>query len=72
MVGVELYDPTTGQPATGRVAALQAHCRESGRLLLMNAGTYGNVLRWMPPLVVTADEISIALAAFEAALDATL
>ncbi len=32
-----------------------------GRLLLMNAGTYGNVLRWMPPLVVTEDEISIAL-----------
>jgi 4-aminobutyrate aminotransferase len=72
MVGVELCDPTTGQPATGRVAALLAHCREQGRLLLMNAGTYGNVLRWMPPLVVTADEIAIALEAFGAALGATL
>jgi 4-aminobutyrate aminotransferase len=72
MVGVELYDPETSRPAGDSVAALQAHCREHGRLLLMNAGTYGNVLRWMPPLVVTEAEISTALIAFGAALAATV
>ena len=30
----------------------------------MNAGTYGTVLRWMPPLVVTEHDIDLALAAF--------
>ena len=30
----------------------------------MNAGTFGNVLRWMPPLVVDEAEIALALDAF--------
>ena len=34
----------------------------------MSAGTDGTVLRWMPPLVVSAPEIDEALAAFAAAL----
>ncbi|HKY14603.1 MAG TPA: aminotransferase class III-fold pyridoxal phosphate-dependent enzyme [Microthrixaceae bacterium] len=70
MNGVELYE-ADGSPATARVAQVVAHCREEGRLLLMNAGTYGNILRWMPPLVVTRDEVSTGLAAFATALDAT-
>jgi 4-aminobutyrate aminotransferase-like enzyme len=37
----------------------------------MNAGTFGNVVRWMPPLVVTEAEIDEALAAFGRALAAT-
>jgi 4-aminobutyrate aminotransferase len=64
MVGTEFADPD-------RVAAIQRHCLEEGRLILMNAGTYGTCLRWMPPLVVTEHEIDLALAAFGAALKAT-
>lgn len=64
MVGTELHD-------AARVAAIQKHCLEEGHLILMNAGTYGRTLRWMPPLVVTADEIDLALATFGAALKAT-
>jgi acetylornithine aminotransferase/4-aminobutyrate aminotransferase len=37
----------------------------------MSAGTYNTVLRWMPPLVVTAGEVDEALEAFGAALKAT-
>ena len=70
MVGCELT-ALDGAPDAARVAAIAAHCREHGRLLLMNAGTAGNVLRWMPPLIVTEAEIDQALAAFTAALDAT-
>ncbi len=64
MVGTEFTD-------AARVAAITKHCFEEGRLILMNAGTYGRTLRWMPPLVVTDGEIDLALAAFGAALKAT-
>jgi 4-aminobutyrate aminotransferase len=64
MVGTEFRD-------AARVAAVQRHCLEEGKLILMNAGTYGTCLRWMPPLVVTDQEIDLALAAFSAALKAT-
>jgi 4-aminobutyrate aminotransferase-like enzyme len=50
------------------VDAVRLHCLEHGRLVLMNAGTYGTVLRWMPPLVVDEHEISLALDAFADAL----
>jgi 4-aminobutyrate aminotransferase len=53
------------------VAAVITHCLRNGKLIIMNAGTYGNVIRWMPPLVTTEAEIDLALAAFAAALDAT-
>jgi 4-aminobutyrate aminotransferase len=50
------------------VDAVRVHCLEHGKLVLMNAGTYGTVLRWMPPLVVDEHEISLALDAFGDAL----
>ena len=64
MVGTEFADPV-------RVAAIQKHCLEEGRTILMNAGTYATTLRWMPPLVVNEREIDLGLAAFGAALKAT-
>jgi 4-aminobutyrate aminotransferase-like enzyme len=64
MVGTEFDDPA-------RVAAITKHCLEEGHLILMNAGTYGKCIRWMPPLVVNEREIDQALAAFGAALKAT-
>jgi 4-aminobutyrate aminotransferase len=33
-------------------------------LLLLTCGTYGNVIRWIPPLVVNAEQIDDALAVF--------
>jgi 4-aminobutyrate aminotransferase len=64
MVGVELA-------SAARVTAVQRHCLDNGHLILMNAGTRGEVLRWMPPLVVSAGEIGSALDAFGNALRAT-
>jgi 4-aminobutyrate aminotransferase len=64
MVGTSFDDPA-------RVPKVIKHCLDEGRLILMNAGTYGNVIRWMPPLVVTADEIDEAVNAFTNALKAT-
>jgi 4-aminobutyrate aminotransferase len=64
MVGASFEDPE-------RVPAVIQHCLREGRLILMNAGTYGNIIRWMPPLVVSAAEIDEAVTAFSNALKAT-
>ncbi len=64
MVGTVFDDPA-------RVPRVIAHCLTEGRMILMNAGTYGNVIRWMPPLVVSADEIDEGVHAFANALKAT-
>jgi 4-aminobutyrate aminotransferase-like enzyme len=64
MVASSFSDPT-------RVPAIIGHCLREGRVILMSAGTYGRDIRWMPPLVVTADEIDEAVQAFTSALKAT-
>jgi 4-aminobutyrate aminotransferase len=69
MVGVELL--RGGRPDAMRAAAVVRHCREVGRLLLMTAGSDSNVVRWMPPLIVSESEVASGLASFDAALAAT-
>ena len=64
MIGTDFNDPA-------RVAAVQARCLSEGHLIVMNAGTYGRTLRWMPPLIVNEREIDLALAAFGGAVKAT-
>ena len=64
MVGTDFHDPAG-------VAAVQARCLSEGHLIVMNAGTYGRTLRWMPPLVVNEQEIDLALAVFGSAVKAT-
>ncbi len=54
-----------------RASRVLTHCLREGRLILMNAGTYGRVVRWMPPLVVSVEEINTALRAFREAVLAT-
>jgi 4-aminobutyrate aminotransferase len=70
MVGTELIDPDGG-PAAARTAAIMRHCLDEGNVIFMNCGTGSNVLRWMPPLIVSAEEIDRGIAAFAAALKAT-
>jgi 4-aminobutyrate aminotransferase len=40
------------------------HSSEEKGLLLLSCGTYDNVLRWIPPLNVTAGQISDGLKIF--------
>ena len=60
-----------GQPDASRCAAVISHARDESDLLLMNAGTNGNTIRFMPPLVVSEDEIDQAIQAVERAVTAT-
>lgn len=54
-----------------RAEAVVAHCLREARVILMMAGTRNRTIRWMPPLVVTADEVDEATQAFAAAIRAT-
>jgi len=69
MVGAEFTMPD-GSPATALVKDVVARCLEQG-LLLLTCGTYGNVIRWIPPLVVTREQIEGALEIFQGAVAAS-
>jgi 4-aminobutyrate aminotransferase len=38
-------------------------------LLLLTCGTYENVIRWIPPLIVTEEQVEDALSIFAQALE---
>jgi 4-aminobutyrate aminotransferase-like enzyme len=54
-----------------RAQAIVEHCLREHQVIFMTAGTRNRTIRWMPPLIVTADEISEAVEAFESAIRAT-
>jgi 4-aminobutyrate aminotransferase len=62
MVGVELVDER-GAPNPALAKRTLAACRENG-LLLLTCGTYDNVVRFIPPLVITDDQIHAAVRIF--------
>jgi 4-aminobutyrate aminotransferase/(S)-3-amino-2-methylpropionate transaminase len=51
MLAVELVEPGTTEPNPALTAALAAACHREG-LIALTAGTFGNVLRFLPPLVI--------------------
>jgi 4-aminobutyrate aminotransferase len=57
-----------GEPDTVTSKALVKAAFDRG-LMLLTCGTYDNVIRWIPPLVVNDREIDDALKIFAAALD---
>lgn len=66
MVAVEFTHPD-GHPAPEIAAEVLQHCLQQ-RLLLLACGTYKNVLRWIPPLVVSEEQVEEALGVFGAGL----
>jgi len=65
MVGCEFT--RDGQPDAAVASAVQKACLDR-HLLLLTCGTYGNVIRWIPPLVVNEAQIDEALHIFSEAL----
>jgi 4-aminobutyrate aminotransferase/(S)-3-amino-2-methylpropionate transaminase len=51
MVAVELVAPGTRDPDPAATKAVAAACHARG-LVVLTAGTYGNVLRFLPPMVI--------------------
>ena len=67
MVGVEFGD-AGGGPDGATAKAVQRACLDE-RLLLLTCGTFDQVIRWIPPLVVSDAQIDEALATFARALE---
>jgi 4-aminobutyrate aminotransferase/(S)-3-amino-2-methylpropionate transaminase len=68
MIALELVEPDTKDPAaafTGRVAAA---CHRAG-LIVLTCGTYSNVLRLLPPLVIGDDLLNQGLDILERAFE---
>ena len=66
MVGVELIGDHG--PDKDLVTRLQQECLRRG-LMLLTCGIGGNVIRWIPPVNVSRDEIDEAIGIFDASLD---
>jgi 4-aminobutyrate aminotransferase len=71
MVGTEFTDPGTKQPAGDIAKSVRAHCVKNN-LLILSCGTQDHVIRWIPPLIVSEEQIDEAVKIFEQAVkDAT-
>ncbi|HUN31611.1 MAG TPA: 4-aminobutyrate--2-oxoglutarate transaminase [Trebonia sp.] len=61
MLAIELVRPGGDEPAPEIAAAIARHCHAHG-VLVLTCGTYGNVIRLLPPLVIGFDLLDDALA----------
>jgi 4-aminobutyrate aminotransferase/(S)-3-amino-2-methylpropionate transaminase len=66
MVAVELVKPGTKDPDPAATAAVAKACHAEG-VLVLTAGTYGNVLRFLPPLVMPEHLLEEALGVLDKA-----
>ncbi|WP_066956663.1 aminotransferase class III-fold pyridoxal phosphate-dependent enzyme, partial [Streptomyces lushanensis] len=70
MIAIELVkDRATKEPAPEATAALAKTCHQAG-LVVLTCGTYGNVLRFLPPLVIGEDLLNEGLDIVEQAFSA--
>jgi len=69
MIAVELVRPGTDEPDPGLTQALAKACHADG-VVVLTAGTYSNVLRFLPPLVMPEHLLVEALEVIEKAFAA--
>jgi 4-aminobutyrate aminotransferase/(S)-3-amino-2-methylpropionate transaminase len=60
MQAFELVKPGTDEPNAEAVGAIIKFCQQNG-VLILSAGTYGNVIRLLPPLVIPESLLNEAL-----------
>ena len=70
MLAVELVVPGTKDPDPALTATLSAACHQQG-LITLTAGTFGNVLRFLPPLVIDDTLLNEGLDILDAAFAAS-
>jgi len=64
MLAIELTRPGTLEPDPRSTAAVAAFCHRNG-LVVLTCGTFGNVLRFLPPLVIGEDLLDEGLTILE-------
>jgi 4-aminobutyrate aminotransferase-like enzyme len=67
MIGIELVKDEKLTPAAAEAEALKDALLRGGVLIGLG-GTFGNVLRFQPPLVITKQQVDHAVEAFATAL----
>ncbi|UQU62382.1 4-aminobutyrate--2-oxoglutarate transaminase [Couchioplanes caeruleus] len=67
MLAIELVKPGGIEPDAARATVVARACHDAG-LLVLTCGTYGNVLRFLPPLVIGEREVDRGLEILQAAL----
>jgi 4-aminobutyrate aminotransferase/(S)-3-amino-2-methylpropionate transaminase len=60
MLAVELVHPGTGEPDAALTGRIARACHARG-VVVLTAGTWGNVLRFLPPLVIGHELLSEGL-----------
>jgi 4-aminobutyrate aminotransferase / (S)-3-amino-2-methylpropionate transaminase / 5-aminovalerate transaminase len=70
MMAVELTAPGTTDPDPARTAAVSAYCHQQG-VVTLTCGTWGNVVRFLPPLAISDELLHEALDVVAEAFDAT-
>jgi 4-aminobutyrate aminotransferase/(S)-3-amino-2-methylpropionate transaminase len=70
MMAAEIVGPDGHSPDAARTGAVSAYCHSQG-VVTLTAGTYGNVLRFLPPLVTSDALLTEAFDVVAAAFDAT-
>jgi 4-aminobutyrate aminotransferase/(S)-3-amino-2-methylpropionate transaminase len=66
MQAIELVEPGTKTPNTAAMNAVVKYCQSKG-VLVLTAGTYSNVVRFLPPIVITDELLKDALSVLEEA-----
>jgi len=69
MLAVELVRPGTTEPDAALAGRIAKACHAEG-VVVLTAGTHGNVLRFLPPLVIGQDLLTEALDVIDAAFAA--
>lgn len=64
MQAIELVQPGTKTPNPSAMAAVIKYCQSNG-VLILTAGTYGNVIRFLPPIVISDELLKDALGVLE-------
>ena len=66
MQAIELVEPGTKTPNTAAMNAVVKYCQSKG-VLILTAGTYSNVVRFLPPIVITDELLKDALSVLDEA-----
>jgi 4-aminobutyrate aminotransferase/(S)-3-amino-2-methylpropionate transaminase len=66
MQAIELVEPGTKTPNTAAMNAVVKYCQSKG-VLILTAGTYLNVVRFLPPIVITDELLKDALSVLDEA-----
>jgi 4-aminobutyrate aminotransferase/(S)-3-amino-2-methylpropionate transaminase len=67
MIAMELVNPGTKEPNAVAAKSIVGYCNQHG-VIALACGTYGNVIRLLPPLVITDEQLADGLGVLAAAV----